>query len=296
MTNPWRDGPGCTSFPDGSLADQNKSGNWTQQENKLFENALAHFDIDTPNRWDKVAEMIPGKTVDEIISHYRDLEDDVGYIEAGLIPTPGYSSSSFTLDWENDRCYDDLAAEQPYCAPGKRSGTRLFDQERKKGVPWSEEEHKRFLMGLKKYGKGDWRNISRNFVLTRTPTQVASHAQKYFIRLNSGGKDKKRASIHDITTVCLPDNGPSSPSRPSASSMHSTSSATAPSTDSQFSAMFDSQQPNEAATVPNSAVYGDQLIQSSYGVLQLGIESQGQQLHQGSHLGAMDGHQTSYFR
>jgi hypothetical protein len=31
---------------------------------------------------------------------------------------------------------------------------------------------------------------------------VASHAQKYFIRLNSQNKkDKRRASIHDITTV-----------------------------------------------------------------------------------------------
>ena len=60
-------------------------------------------------------------------------------------------------------------------------------------------------MGLKKYGKGDWRNISRNFVTTRTPTQVASHAQKYFIRQLSGGKDKRRSSIHDITTVNLPD-------------------------------------------------------------------------------------------
>jgi len=40
-------------------------------------------------------------------------------------------------------------------------------------------------------------------VVTRTPTQVASHAQKYFIRQLSGGKDKRRASIHDITTVTL---------------------------------------------------------------------------------------------
>ena len=43
-----------------------------------------------------------------------------------------------------------------------------------------------FLLGLDKFGKGDWRSISRNFVISRTPTQVASHAQKYFIRLNFG--------------------------------------------------------------------------------------------------------------
>ncbi|RWV94309.1 hypothetical protein GW17_00043165 [Ensete ventricosum] len=58
-----------------------------------------------------------------------------------------------------------------------------------------------FLLGLEKYGKGDWRSISRNFVISRTPTQVASHAQKYFIRLNSMNKDRRRTSIHDITTV-----------------------------------------------------------------------------------------------
>lgn len=66
-------------------------------------------------------------------------------------------------------------------------------------------------MGLKKYGKGDWRNISRNFVTTRTPTQVASHAQKYFIRQLTGGKDKRRSSIHDITTINVPDTKSPSP-------------------------------------------------------------------------------------
>ena len=65
--------------------------------------------------------------------------------------------------------------------------------------------YRRFLMGLKKYGKGDWRNIARNFVTTRTPTQVASHAQKYFIRQLTDCKDKRRSSIHDITIVNVPD-------------------------------------------------------------------------------------------
>lgn len=72
-------------------------------------------------------------------------------------------------------------------------------------MPWTDEEHRLFLLGLAKHGKGDWRSIARNFVPSRTPTQIASHAQKHFIRLNSlSRKDKsssRRASIHDITNA-----------------------------------------------------------------------------------------------
>ncbi|KAK4719476.1 hypothetical protein R3W88_017814 [Solanum pinnatisectum] len=73
-------------------------------------------------------------------------------------------------------------------------------RERKRGVPWTEEEHKLFILGLQKVGKGDWRGISRNFVKTRTPTQVASHAQKYFLRRSNLNRRRRRSSLFDITT------------------------------------------------------------------------------------------------
>ncbi|KAL4581925.1 hypothetical protein LXL04_006459 [Taraxacum kok-saghyz] len=61
----------------------------------------------------------------------------------------------------------------------------------------------KFLEGLAVYGKGDWVSISRHSVITKTSTQVASHAQKYFLRQKVQEKDKKRASIYDITTAEL---------------------------------------------------------------------------------------------
>ncbi|KAH6761995.1 Duplicated homeodomain-like superfamily protein [Perilla frutescens var. hirtella] len=180
---------------------------WTAEENKRFENALALFDKDTPDRWHNVASMIPGKTVTDVIQQYRELVEDVSDIEAGLIPIPGYNNHSFTLDWMS--AGDGAGFKHHLYTPSakRNASTRSCtnDHERKKGVP-------QFLLGLNKYGKGDWRNISRNFVTSRTPTQVASHAQKYFIRQLSGGKDKRRSSIHDITTVNLDEATTKSPS------------------------------------------------------------------------------------
>lgn len=66
------------------------------------------------------------------------------------------------------------------------------------GIPWTEEEHKKFLLGLHKLGRGNWRGISRNYVRSRTPTQVASHAQKYFIRQSNAAGKKKRPSLFDL--------------------------------------------------------------------------------------------------
>ncbi|KAL3521177.1 hypothetical protein ACH5RR_019326 [Cinchona calisaya] len=175
----------------GTLYPELKSTKWTKEENKIFESALAMVDEKTPDRWLRVAAMIPGKSVDDVINQYQKLVADVNYIEAGFVPVPRYLASSFGLELMDNRG-----------GFGKfRKRGRYIDQERKKGIPWTEDEHRRFLMGLQAHGKGDWRNISRNFVRSKTPTQVASHAQKYFLRQLSGGKDKKRPSIHDITTV-----------------------------------------------------------------------------------------------
>ncbi|KAK9280325.1 hypothetical protein L1049_014013 [Liquidambar formosana] len=282
------------------LLEDSKSTNWTPEENKRFENALAEFDKDTPDRWQRVASRIPGKSVVDVINQYKVLEADVSSIEAGLIPIPGYSTSPFTLDWVNNHGFDGF--KQSYGIGGKRSSSaRPSDQERKKGVPWTEEEHKLFLMGLKKYGKGDWRNISRNFVVTRTPTQVASHAQKYFIRQLSGGKDKRRASIHDITTVNL--NEPRTPSpdnkrtpSPDQSAMLSQQQQQQPNSAAMPRTTFQWNQPNNETTMAFNATHGNMFMSPPYGNSAYGLKMQGQNLHRGAVHESYIGSQNMFFQ
>ncbi|KAB2097701.1 hypothetical protein ERO13_A01G178066v2, partial [Gossypium hirsutum] len=48
-----------------------------------------------------------------------------------------------------------------------------------------------------KFKRGNWKGISENYVTRRTPIQVASHAQKYFLRLQHAinNKEKRRPNF-----------------------------------------------------------------------------------------------------
>ncbi|XP_022884932.1 transcription factor MYBS1-like [Olea europaea var. sylvestris] len=189
---------------------------WSREEERAFENAIAmHWIEDSKNQWDKISSVVPSKSIGELKHHYQLLVEDVTAIEAGHVPLPNYiGQETFSSIKDHHQglppgtCsigqsssgFSGLGHDSTGMGQACKGGSRA-DQERRKGIPWTEEEHRLFLLGLDKFGKGDWRSISRNFVISRTPTQVASHAQKYFIRLNSMNRDRRRSSIHDITSV-----------------------------------------------------------------------------------------------
>ncbi|XP_027914886.1 protein RADIALIS-like 5 [Vigna unguiculata] len=66
------------------------ASSWTPRQNKLFEDALAIYDRDTPDKWQNVARVV-GKSVEEVKTHFEILKEDVKRIERGQIPLPNYT-------------------------------------------------------------------------------------------------------------------------------------------------------------------------------------------------------------
>ena len=72
---------------------------------------------------------------------------------------------------------------------------------RKKDGRWTEEEHRLFLLGLDRCsGKRKWKQISQQYVVSRTSIQVASHAKNTSYTMGSWGpterEEKKKHQNH----------------------------------------------------------------------------------------------------
>lgn len=68
---------------------------------------------------------------------------------------------------------------------------------------WTEAEHIRFLEGLRLYSK-DWRAIEE-YIGTRTCSQIRSHAQKFFLRLQKQQKEMRGQGLADADQQILND-------------------------------------------------------------------------------------------
>ncbi|XP_076883303.1 protein RADIALIS-like 4 [Bidens hawaiensis] len=70
--------------------------NWTQRQNKQFEEALAYYNKDSPDRWHNIARAVGGKSVEEVKRHYDILVRDIMQIEADQVPLPNYRNIGST--------------------------------------------------------------------------------------------------------------------------------------------------------------------------------------------------------
>lgn len=116
---------------------------WSREQDKAFENALATHPEDASDRWEKIAADVPGKTVEEVKHHYELLVDDLNQIESGYVPIPSYNSSS---EGSTSHASDEGVGKKGpgHCNSESNQGTKASrsDQERRKGIAWTEDEHR----------------------------------------------------------------------------------------------------------------------------------------------------------
>jgi len=141
---------------------------WTRQDNDdlLFENSLAvHEEHEAPNRWETdVAALIPpaNPIAAYVKRHFEILqEDNVSREASGRILMPSYTAvaspsisddvpslgqSGFQEGRVSSREASGLLGSPSLVRPGVTP--KSADQERRKGIPWTEEEHRLVSFGI----------------------------------------------------------------------------------------------------------------------------------------------------
>ncbi|ONM25118.1 transcription factor KUA1 [Zea mays] len=148
------------------------SSEWSVSEIKMAKSLIASrntssnlaSDDDASNKKhsdivDELQARFPWKGKHEVIGLYVDLTMEM------INTPPEVGDDGLVLDDDN---FGMPVEEQP--------------QMKYTGRFWTREEHRNFLRGLNMYGRGNWMYISRDFVPTKTPMQIYSHAQKFFRR------------------------------------------------------------------------------------------------------------------
>ena len=117
------------------------SGAWTRDQVKAFENAFATWasEEDGDAKWDKIAEAVEGKTLEEVRRHYELLVEDIEGIEAGRVPLPTYATDGGPEEGGGGKKAGGGGGGGGHSEKGS---AKSVEQERRKGIAWTEDEHR----------------------------------------------------------------------------------------------------------------------------------------------------------
>lgn len=111
----------------------NPASTWTRSEDKEFENSLARYPDGTADRWFLISLHLPGKTPYDVQLHYQALVHDIEAIDSGAVQLPDYDDDCGKFDDDEE---DDNSGGRKISF-----GSKAKREERKRGTPWTEDEH-----------------------------------------------------------------------------------------------------------------------------------------------------------
>ncbi|XP_074344524.1 transcription factor DIVARICATA-like [Apium graveolens] len=157
------------------------SDGWTFKDNKLYEDIMEEFeDYGSVSSFQRVAQVMPWKTMASIKLHHQVLMEELDWIKS--------SKGEFEdIIMEDNGDFEDIIIEDS-----------MVEEKAKEQAEQYTTRPRWFMRGLEICGKGDWRNIAKYFVPSTTPSQVASHGQKFLKRAEKEDTEKRRTTINDI--------------------------------------------------------------------------------------------------
>ncbi|CAA7406805.1 unnamed protein product [Spirodela intermedia] len=182
-------------------------------ESELLEDPENHLDDRT--LWRRLSAANPGMNPENLEAQFRAVMAENGAAMAGVYPFPGYldpqtqqthQTQAVVMDQQQQQYFypppllrPPLVAVDPGIVESLKQA--LPSRHTTKNTTWSDEEHRLFLLGMDLHGKGDWKSISRHFVVSRSPSQIASHAQKFFKRNKITLNDRHQPSNLDFAAL-----------------------------------------------------------------------------------------------
>ncbi|CAA6669835.1 unnamed protein product [Spirodela intermedia] len=161
-------------------------------ESELLEDPENHLDDRT--LWRRLSAANPGMNPENLEAQFRAVMAENGAAMAGVYPFP-----AATVFFPPPLLRPPLVAVDPGIVESLKQA--LPSRHTTKNTTWSDEEHRLFLLGMDLHGKGHWKSISRHFVVSRSPSQIASHAQKFFKRNKITLNDRHQPSNLDFAAL-----------------------------------------------------------------------------------------------
>ncbi|KAK4480427.1 hypothetical protein RD792_013500 [Penstemon davidsonii] len=141
------------------------------------------IDIDKDDdRWQKVADLLPGKSEDDVKLHYQVLLCDVQDIESGLIHLPKYYNTHQQQQQPQQQDQIQIQIQKP-------TQSNHTAAERKKGRPWTQDEHRLFIKGLETYGKAESPTAYEHELLRKLSKVIGE-------KVTDNGRKKKEVEEH----------------------------------------------------------------------------------------------------
>lgn len=110
---------------------------WSRDDNIAFERALVVYTDETDNRWEKIADSVPEKTLAQVIEHYKSLLHDITMIESGIVPLPDYNDVPIETN-VRERSIEERSINHK-CEYKQEDEPK---PKRRKAVPWTPLEHR----------------------------------------------------------------------------------------------------------------------------------------------------------